>query len=86
MNVYTFFKLAEASSLYPKRIKVKRTKGISIEEYQNHRDNYDGYCTDCDEVTQTGGVEPDARKYECPVCGKMTVMGIEEALMEGYVN
>lgn len=38
-----------------------------------------GICIACGE--ETDGVEPDARKYPCDVCGERTVYGAEELLI-----
>ena len=59
---------------------------MSGDEYSEHREEYDGYCTTCEDVTVEGGVEPDARGYECPECGMNTVIGIEEALIDGLIE
>jgi len=40
-----------------------------------------GFCTACGE--QADGVEPDARGYECEVCGECAVFGAEELLIGG---
>lgn len=45
-----------------------------------------GVCTSCGMVDEFAGCEPDARNYECPECGKHTLMGLEEALMEDILN
>ena len=58
---------------------------ISEDEYLLHREEYDGVCTACGEITY-GGVEPDAHDYQCEACGESTLMGIEEALMEGILE
>jgi len=42
-----------------------------------------GYCTTCEAITMDSSVEPDAENYECPDCGNMTVMGIEQAILLG---
>lgn len=44
-----------------------------------------GYCTSCNEITNFGGCEPDARNYECDECHKKTVFGIEEAIISGFI-
>lgn len=59
---------------------------LTCEEFQEHCDSYDGYCTHCKEVTRFGMTEPDARNYPCPDCGKNTCMGIEWALLEGEID
>jgi predicted RNA-binding Zn-ribbon protein involved in translation (DUF1610 family) len=38
-----------------------------------------GLCIACGEEVE--GVEPDARKYECPTCENLTVYGAEELLL-----
>ncbi len=52
---------------------------VKLSEIRGHIEENNGYCTTCKQVTQFGGVEPDARKYECPECHNMTVYGMEEA-------
>ena len=58
---------------------------LTKEEYQESRDDCAGYCVDCDAITNTSDVEPDAEDYECESCGNDTVMGIEQALVIGYL-
>ena len=53
--------------------------------YFKASEEYQGYCTFCDELTR-GETEPDARGYECPKCGNFTVMGLEEALMQDKIE
>ena len=43
-----------------------------------------GFCLACG--AEADGCEPDARKYECEVCGERKVYGIEELLMMGLVK
>ena len=38
-----------------------------------------GFCLACGE--EASGVEPDARGYECEVCGEEEVYGAEELLL-----
>jgi predicted RNA-binding Zn-ribbon protein involved in translation (DUF1610 family) len=59
---------------------------LSREEFREHREDYDGYCTTCEEVTRYGETEPDAEEYECPQCGQDTCYGIEQALLLGYLE
>ena len=40
---------------------------------------YVGFCIAC--LAQVDGVEPDARRYECEVCGELKVFGAEELLL-----
>jgi hypothetical protein len=42
-----------------------------------------GFCLACG--SDTVGVEPDARQYECEVCGERKVYGIEELTLMGAV-
>ena len=60
---------------------VKKT--IPMDDLNIFRDNYDGFCRTCNDITNSGGCEPDARNYVCDSCGKKTVFGIEEAFMMG---
>lgn len=53
----------------------------SVEEWNQHRGEYDGLCLDCGEWT-SGGVEPDAENYECPSCGAHNVQGAEVVLFD----
>lgn len=53
---------------------------ITEKEYRAHCNAMDGVCLACKEFT-TGGVEPDAENYECPMCGENEVFGTEQALM-----
>lgn len=48
-------------------------------------DGLNGGCLFCGEVTE-GGVEPDARCYECENCGKKGVYGLEELLLMGMLE
>lgn len=52
---------------------------MTIEQIQQHMEDNDGFCIVCKEVTNYGGVEPDARNYKCEQCGEMMVFGMEEA-------
>lgn len=38
-----------------------------------------GFCLACG--AERGGVEPDARNYECDDCGEYRVFGAEECLL-----
>lgn len=39
-----------------------------------------GFCIACG--SEHGGCEPDAREYPCGSCGKKTVYGAQEIMME----
>ena len=58
---------------------------VDVVDYAEAVDQYIGWCTECRKFT-TGCVEPDARDYKCEACGEHTVMGAEEALMEGLIQ
>lgn len=55
-------------------------------EFQRLDEGYAGYCIDCDEVTKDSGVEPDAEDYRCPKCNNDGVIGMQQALIMGYVS
>lgn len=59
---------------------------ISTEAFRESREEYHGYCLKCDDITEWGGVEPDAEKYPCPQCHCKTVMGVENALLMGHLR
>ncbi len=59
---------------------------MTVDEYREAREEYHGFCTECEAVTLECGVEPDARDYKCPECGLFTVIGIEEALIDGRIE
>lgn len=43
-------------------------------------DDYLGFCIHCGSLAE--GVEPDAVKYECEVCGEHQVYGADEILIQ----
>lgn len=51
----------------------------AVEDSQTSLDN-PGFCLECGE--EAYGVEPDAREYECEVCGVNSVFGAEEILIQ----
>lgn len=59
---------------------------MTEQEYHNFCDNYAGYCTICDDVTRDSDTEPDAENYFCPDCGNDSVLGIELALLSGFIE
>lgn len=59
-------------------------KGISIEEYEELREEYVGFCIECG--AERDSCEPDARGYKCDECGNPKVYGIEELLIMGLVT
>lgn len=60
------------------------TKKAIVVTMGDATDGTNGVCLKCGE-TEYGGVEPDARGYECSGCGARAVCGIEEAVIMGYV-
>ena len=44
-----------------------------------------GGCVNCGTIV-FGGVEPDARGYECPECSENTVYGLEELVIMGMLD
>lgn len=62
--------------------KVKRVDAVAIAlELLESGEDTMGVCRACGEVQ--GGVEPDARHYECESCGTKQVFGAEQVLIEG---
>lgn len=57
---------------------------ITEEEYLNAQDAYEGICLNCE--SHQFGCEPDAREYECEVCGEHKVYGIPELLIMGVLD
>lgn len=51
------------------------------EIYEEIRETYEGWCTNCQEVTRDC-TEPDAQGYDCPDCEENTVIGADIFLME----
>ncbi|MBN9033656.1 MAG: hypothetical protein BGO05_05230 [Rhizobiales bacterium 63-7] len=51
----------------------------AVERRMSSLDN-PGFCVACG--ADADGCEPDAREYECEVCGELAVYGAAEVLME----
>jgi hypothetical protein len=58
---------------------------MTVEEYESHQENYDGFCKICNEVTREGDTEPDADSYECPKCENHSCVGMQLALVVGLI-
>lgn len=58
---------------------------LTEEQYHNYCSNYSGVCLECGEI-QEDGVEPDATEYECHFCEEFAVVGMEHALVIGYIE
>jgi hypothetical protein len=56
-------------------------KAITLREYEQHREDYDGFCTVCEDFTRLGDTEPDASEYQCPQCDGFTCEGAENAFI-----
>lgn len=52
--------------------------------YKNLSNEMAGICIGCYAVNY--GVEPDARRYECELCGESKVYGIDELLIYGAIT
>lgn len=59
-------------------------KLVNREEYGASVQDYIGWCTACGDFTREC-TEPDARGYDCPDCNRRTVLGAEQALLEGKI-
>lgn len=54
-------------------------------DFMDMRESYQGFCTACQKFTRDS-TEGDARGYDCPVCEQNTVIGAEEALIDGEIE
>jgi hypothetical protein len=55
--------------------------------FQKAADSYKGFCVGvCKKITNQGNVEGDAVGYLCVKCKKPTVMGLDNALLEGMID
>ena len=54
-------------------------------EYVEATESYTGWCKACKKFTR-GCTEPDAEDYDCPECEQNTVIGAENALIEGLID
>lgn len=69
-------------------MKIERGENVgkpSMDEIRDAIDSNTGWCTVCKQFTREC-TEPDATGYDCPVCGQNTVMGAEEAILEGEIE
>jgi hypothetical protein len=57
---------------------ITRARVFDAVERRNSSLDNPGFCLSCGDDVE--GVEPDAREYECDVCGALTVYGAEEIL------
>lgn len=63
----------------------KCTVGVSECDYYEACEGSLGWCPDCGEFTRDC-TEPDAEKYDCPVCSANNVVGAEQALILGLID
>lgn len=56
---------------------------MNEETFESMRDDYMGLCFSCGHDAHN--IEPDARGYECEVCGENKVFGVEEILIMGRI-
>ena len=61
------------------------TISMDEDDFRDAMDSNQGWCTHCQEFTNDYA-EPDAEHYKCCVCGNMTVMGAEQALICGEID
>jgi len=57
---------------------------FTLEQIQEVSEDNGGFCIACG--AEAWEVEPDARKYECEVCGEPAVYGADEILIMGLVK
>ena len=57
---------------------------MTEKEYLVNRNYYNGICTNCKSIQSD--CEPDAENYKCWECGEENVIGIELALIAGYIH
>jgi Zn finger protein HypA/HybF involved in hydrogenase expression len=58
---------------------------VAESDYLDAVDNYTGWCTKCKDFTRDS-TEPDAEGYDCPECEQDTVIGAENALIQGLIE
>jgi len=63
---------------------MKKSLAVSEDYYHEMTDSCQGYCSTCGDFTRDT-TESDARDYDCPQCGENTVMGADEAMLEGLL-
>jgi len=62
---------------------IKQERVMNAAEREMFGTDNPGFCRSCGEEQE--GCEPDARNYECEVCGKREVFGAAELLIMGVV-
>jgi Zn finger protein HypA/HybF involved in hydrogenase expression len=64
---------------------MSQATSILESEYAEAEESNTGWCTECRAFTRDF-TEPDAENYDCPACGKNTVMGAAQALITGLID
>ena len=62
----------------------RKAMTFTLEQLEEAMECQGGFCIACGD--EAGGVEPDARKYECESCGKHAVYGAAELVLMGLVS
>ena len=57
---------------------------MNEDKVKRHMVDNDGFCIECGAISY-GGVEPDALNYKCDECGERKVVGMETAILYGWV-
>jgi hypothetical protein len=57
---------------------------LNKDKINNLMNENSGICINCGEIKH-GGVEPDAVKYKCEMCGENKVVGIETGLLYEWI-
>lgn len=61
-------------------VKIPLSLVIEAIEERDQCLSHPGFCLACGERAE--GVEPDARRYECEICGEEQVYGAEEIVLK----
>jgi predicted RNA-binding Zn-ribbon protein involved in translation (DUF1610 family) len=78
-----YIKVSKESTKTPGKV-LTACVPVFDEEYQALVEReMEGFCLSCG--SQVGGVEPDARRYECESCGESRVYGLEELLLMNLI-
>ena len=57
---------------------------MTEDEYRDASRDMMGLCLECKALTRSH-TEPDAEHYDCPKCGKNSVVGMDTALIDGII-
>ena len=71
---------------YTTKTGATRVRPVMTESEMAHAmfEGGNGFCLGCG--AEADGVEPDARRYECEMCGENLVYGLEELMMMGIAK